>query len=591
MTRSSYGPLDHTAKPVHQAAWPGSVPTSSSSLSPVRFGRCRHFAHESHFILSIALVIVLAAVGCGTSGGPGRPSGPELMTVAERSDYRATARHAEVVELLDRLAASSPRARRANLGVSGEGREIPLLILSDPPVSSAAEARARAARGALVVLAIGNIHAGEVDGKEALPMLARELLAEPRPRLLRDLVFVIAPIYNADGNERVSKDNRPGQNGPADGMGVRENAAGLDLNRDGIKADAPETAGLLRFFTEWDPDLFIDTHTTNGSYHRYIMTYAGAKSPAGDPALVDYTHERMMPAITRAFKSATGWESFWYGNFEGEFGDADRGHTRWESFPAEGRFLTTYAGLRGCLSVLTEAYSYATYRDRVVATREFVRCVLEYAARHREEIRTLRRRSVERMAAGRGEDAVAIRSKMTAREGRFTVLGYEEETVDGRSRSTGVEKDYEIELWDRFIAERSVMRPAAYAIKPDAARSGEIAAVIEKLRQHGVVVEQLSSERRVDAEVYTIRSAQPASRRFQNHVMVRATADAARREEVLPGGTWIIRTDQPLGNLAVYMLEPESEDGLTVWNFFDPWMNVGGEFPVYRVLEPGPTGS
>ncbi|MCC6677647.1 MAG: M14 family metallopeptidase [Phycisphaerales bacterium] len=507
-----------------------------------------------------------------------------LVTVAERSDYRATARHAKVVELLDQLAAASPLARRSSLGLSGEGREIPLLILADPPVATAAEARARAAEGALVVLAIGNIHAGEVDGKEALPMLAREILSERRPALLRDLVLVIAPIYNADGNEQVSKDNRPGQNGPEEGMGRRENAAGLDLNRDGIKAEAAETAGLLKFFNEWDPDLFIDTHTTNGSYHRYILTYSGVKSPAGDAAMLEHTRERMMPEIAAAFRARTGWESFWYGNFEGEFGDAQRGHSRWESFPAEGRFLTTYAGLRGTFSLLTEAYSYAPFRDRVVATKEFVRCALECAAANRREIRRLIEEAEQQARRGAG-GAVAIRSKMVARDGKFTLLGYEEETVDGRSRSTGVIKDYQVELWDRFIAEKEVARPQAYAIRPDPARSAETAAVIAKLRQHGIRVEQLAAERRVRAEVYTIRSAQSASRKFQNHVLVRVRADAARREEVLPGGTWIIPTGQPLGRLAVYLLEPESEDGLAVWNYFDPWLTVGGEFPVYRVME------
>lgn len=544
---------------------------------------------ESFFIL----VMVIAAVLGPASGCADRAlsSQANLQTAAERSDFRATARHDDVVRLLDDLAAASPLARRASLGTSVEGRDLPMLILSDPPVADAAGARARASDGALVVLAIGNIHAGEVDGKEALPMLAREILNDRRPALLKDLVLVIAPIYNADGNERISKDNRPGQNGPEEGMGRRENAAGLDLNRDGIKAEAPETAGLLRFFNDWDPDLFIDTHTTNGSYHRYILTYAGLKSPAGDPAMLEYSRERFLPDVAAAFKARTGLDSFWYGNFEGEFGDADRGHSRWESFPAEGRFLTTYAGLRGTFSLLTEAYSYAPFKDRVIATREFVRCTLEYAARHRAEIRGLRRLSTERMAARRFRGPVAIQSKMAPREGTFTLLGYDEVTEAGRSRSTGKPRDYEVELWDRFIPEDSVTIPEAYAIKEDPARARAVEAVIAKLRQHGIAVRRLERDQRVGAEVYTVRAARPASRKFQDHVLVRVEADAARREEVLPGGTWIIPMDQPLARLAVYLLEPGSEDGLTVWNYFDPWLTVGGEFPVYRVVEGAGAGS
>ena len=136
--------------------------------------------------------------------------------------------------------------------------------------------------GKLIALAIGNIHAGEVCGKEALPILAREILATPHHPLLEDMVFALAPIYNADGNERVSKQNRPGQIGPEEGMGQRANARGLDLNRDFIKLEAPETRALVQFFNTWKPHLFIDTHTTNGSYHRYTITYEGPKNPAGD---------------------------------------------------------------------------------------------------------------------------------------------------------------------------------------------------------------------------------------------------------------------------------------------------------------------
>lgn len=541
--------------------------------------------HE--FMLILALGIFLNGVA-GCTGRAAQPAAATalLQTVAERSDYRATARHAEVVALLDDLAATSPLARRASLGTSGEGRDLPMLILSDPPVASAAEARARGERGAVVVLAIGNIHAGEVDGKEALPMLARAILSERRPALLKNLVLVIAPIYNADGNERVSKDNRPGQNGPEEGTGRRENAAGLDLNRDGVKAEAPETAALLRFFNDWDPDLFIDTHTTNGSHHRYLLTYAGVKSPAGDPAMLAFSRDRMLPAIAQAFEARTGYRAFWYGNFEGEFGDADRGHTRWESFPAEARYLTTYAGLRGTFGVLTEAYSYAPFRDRVLATEAFVRCTLEFAARHRGEIRDLRRAA---RAARPGE--VAIRSKMTPREEQVTLLGYEEVTENGRSRSTGVPREYQVELWDRFVADKSVETPEAYAIREDAARPGAVETLVAKLRQHGIEVRRLEGERKVEAEVYTVRTARPASRQFQGHVMVRVEVDAARREEVLPGGTWIVPMDQPLARLAVYLLEPESEDGLAVWNYLDPWLTVGGELPVYRVLAPVASGS
>src|SRR5271166_3816645 len=299
-----------------------------------------------------------------------------LQTVAEQSGYKATARHGEVVALCQELARRNPNAYYTELGRSAEGRPLPLLVLADPPVHSALEA---ARSGKLIALVIGNIHAGEVCGKEALPILAREILATPHHPLLEDLVIALAPIYNADGNERVSKQNRPGQIGPEEGMGQRANARGLDLNRDFIKLEAPETRALVQFFNTWKPHLFIDTHTTNGSYHRYTITYEGPKNPAGDPAILHFMRGTFFPEVGAAFEKRTEWKSFYYGNFNSE-------HTTWTTYPAETRYGTTYVGLRNHLSVLSEAYAYAPYKTRVLATRDFVRQCLETAVGHKSEI-------------------------------------------------------------------------------------------------------------------------------------------------------------------------------------------------------------
>src|SRR5262249_54467314 len=161
------------------------------------------------------------------------------------------------------------------LGISVEGRKLPLLILADPPISTPQEA---ARNKKLVVYAQGNIHAGEVDGKEALLMLARDLATAKERPLLKDLVIVIAPIFNASGNEKISKQNRRGQIGPEEGAGARQNAQGLDLNRDFVKLESPEVRSLVRFFNKWNPAVFIDCHTTNGSYHRYTITYESGNS-------------------------------------------------------------------------------------------------------------------------------------------------------------------------------------------------------------------------------------------------------------------------------------------------------------------------
>ena len=515
-----------------------------------------------------------------------------LLTVAERSEFKATARHADVVALLDRIAAGSELVNRTSVGRSGEGREIAAVIISDPPVTTPEEAaRQIRERGKLVVMAIGNIHGGEVCGKEALCMLARELATRKSHPLLRDLIIILAPIYNADGNEQFGKNNRRGQKGPQEGMGRRANAGGLDLNRDFIKMEAPETQGLIGFVRAWDPSVFIDTHTTNGSYHRYVITYEGPKTPAGSKRLIEFTRDTMFPAITRIANEKYDVPSFFYGNF-------NREHTRWTTYEATARFGTSYIGMRNRIGILCEAYSYATFKQRVLGTRDFVKACFEYAAANKERVRELLADiDAETVAAGenpRADDLVALRSAIGPGPKKVMVAGRVEEPAEessGEDRnprrrrrmiSTGEPKDYEVELWIHFSAAHAVRRPYAYLIP------AELTNVIDKLRQHGVRLGTLDDDAELSVEIYRIDKVEHAEREFQKHRM--ATVEATRRSETrrMPAGTVVVRTAQPLGNLIVYLLEPECEDGLTAWNYFDAQLQVDADFPVIRL--PGPKG-
>ena len=564
--------------------------------------------------------LIAAVVLCLLTGSHafGQEAASDLRTAAEKSDYKATARHEEVVKLLDALAASSPLARRADMGATHEGRTIPMLILADPPVANAEETRAAASKGRLVVLMLGNIHAGEVDGKEALPMLARDLLGEAKDGkesdLLKKLVLVFAPIYNGDGNERVDKKNRPGQNGPEEGMGVRENAQGLDLNRDFVKLEAPETRALAKFIRTWDPAVLVDTHTTNGSFHQYTLTYEGPRHPAGDPRIVEYVRDTFFPGVGKAVEEKHGWKTFFYGDFAAD-------HTKWETYPAQPRYGTNYFGLRNRISVLTEGYSYSPFRDRVLATRDFVREVLNYLASNKEAVSKLLREADEESSKGaadaapperarrrRGgqqpeaavtppeearpqadakdaektkeEPTVAIRTKPVAAPEKATLLGFIEKSESGRAVSTGETKTYEVELWTRFESTLSVPRPFAYFYP------AELTAITENLQRHGIEVDELREDIEVDAEFYKVEGLSK-SRSFQGHEL--ATVEVSTRKEPrrLNAGTILVRTGQKLGSLAAVLLEPQSEDGLATWNFFDASLSTGADFPVARI--PAPT--
>jgi len=503
-----------------------------------------------------------------------------LLTVAEKSGYRATSRHQDVVDFCNQLAKQSPIVRRAELGTSVEGRKLPLVIVADPPISSAEQA---ARSGKLVVYAQGNIHAGEVDGKEALLMLARELATSKERPLLKDLVIVFAPIFNADGNERISKTNRPGQVGPEEGMGIRQNAQGLDLNRDFVKLESPEVRALVRFLNRWDPAIVIDTHTTNGSYHRYTITYEGPRCPAGDERIVKLVRDEMLPDVGRRLEKRGGYKSFFYGNFS-----PDR--TRWETVPGTPRYGIHYVGLRNRIAILSESYSYAPYRDRIFASRDFVWSILEYASQNKEKIRSLlsEARGATRTAGKKpkASDQVALRHRAVPVGGPRKLLGFVEEQKDGKRAATAQLREYDVQYMGGCEPTLSVRRPYAYLFP------ASLHNVTEVLQRHGIEAEQLREDIELDVEVNRIEKITRAERPFQNHRLVTVQSTVRTEGRRVRAGSILVRTAQSLGSLAIYLLEPQSEDGLCTWNFFDDSLKEGADFPVVRLLAevPIPTG-
>ena len=451
------------------------------------------------------------------------------------------------------------------MGTSTDGKKLPLLIIADPPITSPAEAKKS---GKLVAYVQANIHAGEVDGKEGLLMLAREIaLTADRP-LLKDLVLLFCPDFNPDGNDQIKVSNRPDQNGPV-GVGIRANGGGFDLNRDFVKLETPEVRAFVRIMNAWDPALMIDCHTTNGSYHRYTLTYDGPRHPNTGVALLENVRDKMLPEVGRMLQKKTGFKSFVYGNFS-------RDKSRWITYGHTPRYSTQYVGMRGRIGILSESYSFASYKDRVIASQEFVRANLEYLAAHKDEIRRL-------LASNDQGNEIAVRTNSVALR-KETVLGYEEETKVGR-RATLFDKphDYELQLVTKVEPAEKVERPYAYLFP------AQFKSAVETLQRHGIVVEELNQEMALAVEPYMVTRITKTERPFQNHnevtVMIagQTAVVKATKPTSQPAGTIVVRTAQRLGVLASYLLEPRSEDGLVTWNFFDEGLQVDQAFPVLRL--------
>ncbi len=352
------------------------------------------------------------------------------LTTAETSAYTATSTYAEVMDFIVKLRKLSPLLRVETIAVSAEGRDIPLLVIGKPLPS-----RSKAGDKRIPIYIQANIHAGEVEGKEAVLMLVRDILLDPKLPYLDRLVLLVAPIFNADGNDKMDPRNRPGQIGPEKGSGVRPNGQNLDLNRDAMKLESPEMKGLVRnVLLRWDPVLMVDCHTTNGSYHEEPVTYSWQLCPNGDPALLTYARDRMLPAIRKTLEKKYGVLSVPYGD-PVDPRDMEKG---WGTFEPQPRFATNYIGVRNRFTILDENYDYADYRTRVNGCYYFLKSILEYCREHSEELAGMTaeadRKTVERGASPSMDDVFGVEMEARPLAEKITILGYE---MEPRARRMG----------------------------------------------------------------------------------------------------------------------------------------------------------
>ncbi len=494
------------------------------------------------------------------------------QTVPERTAFERTSTHAEVLAFLDSLAARGAGVTVGQLGTSTQGRRIPYVIAARPMVATPAEAR-RSGKPVLYIQA--NIHAGEVEGKEALQALLRELTLGSL-RLLLDSVIVLAvPIYNTDGNEAFgpADRNRPGQNGPGV-VGLRPNGQGFDLNRDYVKQEAPETRASLAFITEWDPDLFMDLHTTNGSYHGYALTWSPGLN-ANVTAANAWVQDRALPDIRRTIRARHAVETFAYGNFRNQ--EPDSLALGWVTYESVPRFGSNLMGMSR-LSILSEAYSNDTFERRIAATYAFVVETIRYMVAHRDDTR----RVLATTIAAR-PDSVAIRSTFAAPRRDTIIAEITRAAGEGagpfsRRVRTGEMRRVVMPVVDRFMATRRESIPVAYVLDP------QWTDVVERLRRQGIVVERVQQPWTGSSERFVVDSAVLSPRPFEGHRMMRVEGSwTAGASDSLPAGTFLVPTAQRLGMLAAFLLEPASEDGYTTWNFFDRALRVRGAHPVRRL--------
>ena len=477
------------------------------------------------------------------------PRGHAWITPAEASGFETTPTYAETRAYVERLVAASPLLRIERFGHSSEGRELFAVI------ASRNDGRERPR-----ILVQAGIHGGEIDGKDAGLMLLRDITQRGRASLIDNVDLVFVPIFNVDGHERSSPFNRPNQRGPRS-QGWRTTARNINLNRDYLKADAPEMQAMIGLIRRVDPLLYFDIHVTDGVDYQYDITYGFqgrggryAQSPAIGRWLDTVLRPNMDRALTRAGHIPSGL-IFAMDDRDPAAGIVD--------FAAEPRLSHAYGDFARVPTVLVENHSLKPYRQRVLGTYVLIEEALRLAA---TEVAGLRRAIAADRASRPSEVILGWRpSEQPGPTIPWRGIAYEtyQSAISGRQEVRWLGRPQNSTM--RVLVQEprlTVALPRAWwvpASRPE---------VIERLRLHGVRFETLTAPRTVALEMARLVNPQlqPAS---EGHVPLRiASTRREQRAETFPAGSVRVPADQPLALVAAALLEPESPDSLLAWGFF-----------------------
>ncbi len=484
------------------------------------------------------------------------PADDAWLTPFEASGLTRTPRYDETMAWLARLDKASQQVEMVSLGKSGEGRDVWMVIASQEGALTPDRLRAS---GKPVVLVQAGIHSGEIDGKDAGMMLLRDMTVRATKKdLLEKASFLFIPIFNVDGHERFSRFARINQRGPLE-QGWRTTSSNLNLNRDYTKLDAPETQALVRALNLWQPDLYIDVHVTDGIDYQYDVTWGGNSAGNYSPATQRWLESVLRPALERDLRAmghVPGPLLFASNNT-----DLSEGIINWASSP---RFSNGYGDVRHLPTILVENHSLKPYDQRVLGTYVFLESVLRTLGARVKELR----RAAEQDRSLRPAEFPVEWKAADGPPPTFEFLGIgsraDSSAVSGGKRVTwtGTPITQSVPYVQFTKPVRMVRVPKAYWIAP------QWTDVIARLQLHGIQMERIAKERELDVEMFRVPDAALEPEPFEGRARVTGTPVVERRHERFPAGSVRIPIDQPLGELAVVLLDPASDDSFFRWGFF-----------------------
>ncbi len=490
---------------------------------------------------------------------------PDLSTVAERSGFEATGRYDEVVKLCAAFQKAYPKAVRCfEFGRTPEGRPMLALAVSKTGALTAVQAKKK---NVPVLLVQGGIHAGEIDGKDAGFLALRDALeGKAGVGTLDKQVLLFVPVFNVDGHERFGKWNRPNQRGPVE-MGWRVTAQNYNLNRDYVKADAPEMQAMLALVNDWDPLAYIDLHVTNGAKFQPDVSIQVEPVHGGDEALKVAGTALRDNVMADLRKQGSDPKHFYI-----SFAKTDEPQSGFVDEMSTARFSTGYFQLRNRFAMLVETHAWKDYPTRVKITYNTIVSLLDQVAAHGADWRKLVLAADARSAALAGQ-SFPLSYRTTDKTTMIDFAGYEY-TRTPSDVSGGVWTKYDetrpqmwkVPLREEIVPDRQVTAPGGGYIVPAAQAS----LVAPKLKQHGVAFKVLAAAPgKVDVETFRADGTKLSPASVEGHQGIALEGKWQAESRDVGKGALFVPIAQPKARLVMTMLEPQSADSLGAWGMFN----------------------
>jgi len=486
---------------------------------------------------------------------------PDMPTPYEKGNQNQTTTWSDCIAFYEALAQRFPQVLRfEQIGTSDGGIPVHAGVVSADGVFDRARIKAE---GRPVFFNNNGIHPGEPEGVDACMAIVRDLCFDPaRLAALSKTVLLFVPLYNVDGALNRNNTSRVNQDGPEQ-FGFRGNSRHLDLNRDFVKCDTLNAQLFNQLLTSWDPDVMVDTHTSNGADYPYTMTLIHTQADKLGYGLGPFLRETMLPHIYREME-AKGWPTCPYVNPVKD--TPDDGLAEFLEVP---RFSTGFAALHHVIGFMPETHMLKPFKDRYDSMRALLDVTMAFTVTHGEQIRALRAAAKEQAANAR-EWTVAwkmdehhpstLRFKGYEARRSPSLLGdYQRLSYD---RSKPWEKD--IAYYNRFIPAATVRAPKGYIV-PQAWREA-----IERLKWNGVEMAQFDEASTVEAQYYHIVSVTPRPNAYEGHMYHDEVQLEARTASfTVQPGDWFIPLRQANARYAVETLEPQGHDSFFRWGFFN----------------------